>query len=275
MVPHRSVAEFAKRFYTISDGIGADMATDSALEATDVVKSFNGFNALDGLTLGVRPQSIHAIIGPNGAGKSTLLGVLSGFVRPTTGTVHFAGRDITHAGPEAVARMGVVRSFQISSIFPQMTALENVKVALQAQTPLSSRVFASRAATRVLDEPAHEALHMAGLANDAGATAGNLPYGKKRALELAIALAQNPKVLLLDEPTAGMGTEDVGHTIDLIGRAAGGRTVVLVEHNLRVVEHLCHRVSVLERGKLLTEGSYDEVRADKRVIDAYLGGGAK
>jgi branched-chain amino acid transport system ATP-binding protein len=264
----------AKRCYTISDVLALGMNdSEFALQARDIVKSFAGFNALDGLSLRVREASIHAIIGPNGAGKSTLLGVLSGFVTPTSGTVHFAGRDITHASAADVARMGIVRSFQISSIFPHMTALENVKVALQAQSALSGKIFASRRATAVLDDPARDALQTAGLGDDANVTASALAYGKKRALELAIVIAQNPVVLLLDEPTAGMGAEDVEPTIELIKRVAQGRTVVLVEHNLRVVEHCCDHVSVLERGKLLVEGSYAAVRTDQRVVTAYLGGG--
>jgi branched-chain amino acid transport system ATP-binding protein len=244
-----------------------------ALEARDIVKEFAGFKALDGLTLDVETGTIHAVIGPNGAGKTTLLGVLSGFVRPTAGHVIFGERNITHAPPAEIARMGIVRSFQINSIFPHMTALENVKVALQARTGLSRAMLAGRSATAVLDDPAREALSTAGLDEWRDMLAANLPYGRKRALELAITIAQDPRILLLDEPTSGMGAEDIGPTIDLIARVATGRTVVLVEHNLRVVEHLANRVSVLERGKLLTEGTYDAVRADQRVIDAYLGGG--
>ncbi|HUA08908.1 MAG TPA: ABC transporter ATP-binding protein [Candidatus Acidoferrales bacterium] len=244
-----------------------------ALQASGIFKSFAGFVVLDDLTLTIRPGSIHAIIGPNGAGKTTLIGVLSGFLQPNAGTVHFGERDITGIGAASVAQLGIVRSFQINSIFPHMTALENVKVALQARTTLSRRIFAGRSATAVLDDPAREALHLAGLDEYVESVASTLPYGKKRALELAIAISQEPHVLLLDEPTSGMGAEDIAPTIELIGRVARGRTVVLVEHNLRVVEHLCSRVSVLERGRLLTEGTYDEVRADPRVVEAYLGGG--
>lgn len=250
-----------------------DDAREYALRATGIVKSFAGFVALDGLTLSVRSGIIHAVIGPNGAGKTTLLGVLSGFVPPTAGNVYFEGRDITNAGAADIAQMGIVRSFQINSIFPHMSALDNVKVALQARTHLSRRILAGRSATAILDEPAREALGTVGLESDSGTTAANLAYGKKRALELAIAISQDPTVLLLDEPTAGMGAEDIAPTIELIRRVAQGRTVVLVEHNLRVVEHLCDRVSVLERGKLLTEGDYAQVRADPRVIEAYLGAG--
>ncbi|HTU69921.1 MAG TPA: ABC transporter ATP-binding protein [Candidatus Baltobacteraceae bacterium] len=250
-----------------------DGADAYVLQATGIAKSFSGFMALDGLTLSVRSGAIHAIIGPNGAGKTTLLGVLSGFVRPTAGEVRFAGVEITHAGAAEIAQMGMVRSFQITSIFAHMTALENVKVALQARTNLSRRLLAGSRVTAVLDEPARDALHVAGLDDDRNTVAANLPYGKKRGLELAIAISQDPSVLLLDEPTAGMGAEDIGPTIELIRRVSRDRTVVLVEHNLRVVEHLCDRVSVLERGKVLTEGGYAEVRADPRVVEAYLGAG--
>jgi branched-chain amino acid transport system ATP-binding protein len=247
-------------------------STQVALEAKDVVKSFSGFRALDNLSMQIARGSIHAVIGPNGAGKSTFLGVLSGFVKPTSGRVFFNGRDITPLPPSDVARLGIVRSFQINSIFPHMTALENVKVALQARTALSRRLLAGRNATAVLDDPARAALAIAGLDNDRATIAETLPYGKKRALELAIAISQEPFVLLLDEPTAGMGAEDIEPTIALIRRVRENRTIVLVEHNLRVVEHLCDRVTVLERGAVLTEGTYAEVRSDPRVVDAYLGG---
>lgn len=244
----------------------------AALAARGVTKSFSGFFALDNLSMEIARGTIHAVIGPNGAGKSTFLGVLSGFVKPTSGSVSFNERDITGLPPSEVARLGIIRSFQINSIFPHMTALENVKVALQARTHLSRRILASRAATAVLDDPARAALSVAGLDNDRDTLAGTLPYGKKRALELAIAISQEPAVLLLDEPTAGMGSEDIEPTIALISKVRDGRTVVLVEHNLRVVEHLCDRVTVLERGTVLTEGTYADVRSDPRVIDAYLGG---
>jgi branched-chain amino acid transport system ATP-binding protein len=167
----------------------------------------------------------------------------------------------------------MVRSFQISSIFPHLTVLDNVKIALQARTPLSRRLVASPKATAVLDEPARAALDDVGLGDESGTLAANLPYGKKRSLELAIALSQDPRVLLLDEPTAGMGIEDIERTVELVKRLASGRTIVLVEHNLRVVADLCDRVTVMQRGKVLVEGSYDEVRNDERVVNAYLGGG--
>jgi branched-chain amino acid transport system ATP-binding protein len=242
--------------------------------AHDIVKSFAGFRALDGVNFGVREGSVHAVIGPNGAGKSTLLGVLSGFVPATSGQVTIADVDTTRLDAASIARMGVVRSFQISSIFPHASAIQNVKIALQARSRLSWQLIAPARASDVFDEAAASALAAVGIEGDRATPAANLAYGKKRALELAIAIAQEPKVLLLDEPTAGMGAEDIEKTIALIGSIARARTVVLVEHNLRAVEHLCDRVTVLARGKVLAEGSYDEVRGDERVIEAYLGGTA-
>jgi branched-chain amino acid transport system ATP-binding protein len=242
------------------------------IQASEIVKSFSGFRALDGLTFGVREGSIHAVIGPNGAGKSTLLGVLSGFVRATSGRVCIANTDTTKLDAASIARRGVVRSFQISSIFAHSSALDNVKIALQSRTHLSWRLLAPSKAASIFDDAAREALAAVGIDDDCNTKAANLAYGKKRALELAIAIAQDPAVLLLDEPTAGMGSEDVEKTVALIGTIARGRTVILVEHNLRVVEHLCDKVTVLARGKLLAEGTYDEVRADERVVEAYLGG---
>ena len=243
------------------------------LSTRDVAKVYAGFSALDGVSVDVAEGTIHAIIGPNGAGKTTFFNVLSGFAPATRGNVTFAGIEIAHVDPAGIARMGMVRSFQINSIFPYMTVLDNVKIALQARTPLSRRLLASPKVTAVLDDPARAALDAVGLADQPDALAVNLPYGKKRSLELAIALSQDPRVLLLDEPTAGMGVEDIDRTVELIKRIAPGRTIVLVEHNLKVVEDLCDRVTVMQRGKVLVEGSYDEVRSDQRVVTAYLGGG--
>jgi len=243
------------------------------LSTREVVKVFAGFTALDGVSLDVAPGGIHAIIGPNGAGKTTFFNVLSGFTRATRGSVRFAGQEIARLDPAAIARMGMVRSFQINSVFPHLSVLDNVKIALQARTALSRRLIASPKTTAVLDEPAREALAAVGLDAEERVLATHLPYGKKRSLELAIALSQDPQVLLLDEPTAGMGAEDVDRTVALIGRIAAGRTIVLVEHNLRVVADLAERVTVLQRGRVLVSGSYDEVRADARVVTAYLGGG--
>ncbi|HEX3463191.1 MAG TPA: ABC transporter ATP-binding protein [Candidatus Elarobacter sp.] len=244
------------------------------LSTRDVVKVYAGFTALDGVSLDVTEGTVHAIIGPNGAGKTTFFNVLSGFAPATRGSVRFGGVEIGQLDPAAIARMGMVRSFQINSIFPHLTVLDNVKIALQARTPLSRRFLASPKATAVLDDPARRALDAVSLDDERESVAVNLPYGKKRSLELAIALSQDPRVLLLDEPTAGMGLEDIDRTVELVKRIAPGRTIVLVEHNLRVVADLCDRVTVMQRGKVLVEGTYDEVRADARVVTAYLGGGA-
>jgi branched-chain amino acid transport system ATP-binding protein len=247
--------------------------SEPILSTRDVVKVYAGFTALDGVSLDVAEGTIHAIIGPNGAGKTTLFNVLSGFAPATRGSVRFDGTEISQLDPAAIARMGMVRSFQITSIFPHMSVLDNVKIALQAQTSLSRRLLASAQATAVLDDPARAALDAVGLDGERDQPAVNLPYGRKRSLELAIALSQEPRVLLLDEPTAGMGLGDVDTTVALVRRIASGRTVVLVEHNLQVVHHLADRVTVMQRGKVLVEGTYDVVRADARVVAAYLGGG--
>jgi branched-chain amino acid transport system ATP-binding protein len=243
------------------------------LSTRDVAKVYAGFSALDGVTLDVAEGTVHAIIGPNGAGKTTFFNVLSGFAPATRGSVRFAGVEISSLDPAAIARMGMVRSFQINSVFPHLSVLDNVKIALQARTALSRRLLASPRTTAVLDDPARAALAAVGLDGERANLAVNLPYGQKRSLELAIALSQDPRVLLLDEPTAGMGVEDIDRTVELVRRVSPGRTIVLVEHNLRVVAHLCDRVTVMQRGKVLVEGTYDEVRADARVVSAYLGGG--
>jgi branched-chain amino acid transport system ATP-binding protein len=244
------------------------------LETTALSKSFAGYRAVEGVSLSIAPNTIAAIIGPNGAGKTTFFNLLSGFVVPTSGTVTLGGRNVTGFAPFRIARLGMVRSFQINSIFPHLTVLENVKVSLEAKTELPSRFWLPGSATKRLDERALELLADVGLEHSQDRPAAQLSYGSKRALELAISLAQNPTVLLLDEPTAGMGAEDVGRITKLIARVREGRTIVLVEHNLRVVADLSDRITVLQRGKILAEGTYAEVRRDARVVDAYLGGGA-
>ncbi len=244
------------------------------VETRDLCKSFAGYRAIDGVSLAIEAGTIHAIIGPNGAGKTTFFNLLSGFATPTSGTVTLDGRDITGLAPHAVARLGMVRSFQINSIFTHLRVLDNVKVSLQAKTALPSRFWQPGRATCVLDSRARELLADVGLERERDLLAAQLSYGRKRALELAISLAGDPHILLLDEPTAGMGTEDIGRITELIGRVKTGRTIVLVEHNLSVVADLSDRITVLQRGRVLAEGTYSEVRADQRVIDAYLGGGA-
>jgi branched-chain amino acid transport system ATP-binding protein len=243
------------------------------LETRDLCKSFAGYRAIDGVSLAIERDAIHAIIGPNGAGKTTFFNLLSGFVAPTTGTIALDGRDITGLAPHVIARLGIVRSFQINSIFTHLTVLDNVKVSLEAKTELPSRFWLPGKATARLDARARELLADVGLDGERDLLAAQLSYGRKRALELAISLAQDPAVLLLDEPTAGMGPEDVTRIVQLVGRIRTGRTIVLVEHNLSVVADLSDRITVLQRGKVLVEGTYAEVKADRRVVDAYLGGG--
>jgi branched-chain amino acid transport system ATP-binding protein len=244
------------------------------VETRDLSKSFAGYRAIDGVSLAIEDGTIHAIIGPNGAGKTTLFNLLSGFVAPTAGTIALRGREISGLAAPRIARLGMVRSFQINSIFAHLSVLDNVKVSLEAKTSLPGRFWLSGRATQRLEPRARELLADVGLDRERGLLAAQLSYGRKRALELAISLAQDPEILLLDEPTAGMGSEDVVRVSRLIGRVSRGRTVVLVEHNLNVVADLSDRITVLQRGKVLVEGTYAAVRDDQRVIDAYLGGGA-
>jgi len=241
------------------------------LQARGLGKQFRGFRAVDGVDLDIAPDSVHALVGPNGAGKSTLFNLLTGFLRPSAGRITLDGTDVTGLPPERVARLGVARSFQITTLFPQVTAREHVELALQARTGLGWRFWRSERQLGRFRDRAMELLDDVGLTDAAEVPAAALAYGRKRALELAVALALDPRVLLLDEPTAGMGAEDIDRTIALIRRVRPGRTVVLVEHNMSVVRNLADRVTVLQRGTVLVEGGYAEVRADPRVITAYLG----
>jgi branched-chain amino acid transport system ATP-binding protein len=248
-----------------------DPGVPPAVRTRALSKSFRGFTAVDAVDLDVAAGSVHALVGPNGAGKTTLFNLLTGFLRPSSGTVAFAGVDATGCPPEVIAGRGVARSFQITSLFEQLTAREHVELALQGRTTLGLRFWRSEKLLHRFTGRALELLEEVGLADRREARAGALPYGHKRALELAVALAGDPAVLLLDEPTAGMGTEDVDRTVALVQRLRAGRTVVLVEHNMSVVADLADRVTVLQRGEVLVEGSYPVVRADPRVITAYLG----
>ncbi|MGW3247464.1 ABC transporter ATP-binding protein [Streptomyces sp. NPDC001070] len=234
-------------------------------------KQFQGFHAVNAVDLSVEEGTVHALVGPNGAGKTTLFNLLTGFIKPSGGRITFAGHDITGRPAERIAGLGIARSFQVTSLFPQMTAREHVELALQSRTSLGHRFWRSDKLMRRFSGRAFELLDEVGLAPLAGKPAGNLPYGQKRALELALALALDPKLLLLDEPTAGMGLEDVDRTVALVDRTREGRTVVMVEHNMSVVGSLADRVTVLQRGEVLVEGSYGEVKADPLVIEAYLG----
>jgi branched-chain amino acid transport system ATP-binding protein len=248
--------------------------TPSPLLTTDsLTKSFGGFTALGPVDLRVAEGTVHALVGPNGAGKTTLFHLLTGYLRPTAGRIALAGRDVTGRPPERIARLGVARSFQVTSLFQTVSAVEHVELALMSGSSLGRAFWRSDRHVARHRSHALQLLDRVGLADWSDEPAGRLPYGRGRALELALALALDPKLLLLDEPTAGMGLEDVEHTIELIRRIRHGRTVVLVEHNMSVVASLADRVTVLQRGRILAEGPYDEVRADERVVEAYLGTG--
>jgi branched-chain amino acid transport system ATP-binding protein len=241
------------------------------LRTRALTKEFRGFAAVQGVDLDVAEGSIHALVGPNGAGKTTLFNLLTGFLAPTSGTIHLGERDITGLRSEQIVHLGVARSFQITSLFDHMSLVDHVELALASPTGLGYRFWRSQRQMRRFRDRAMDLLGQVGLADRSGLLAGSLAYGQKRALELALALALDPRLLLLDEPTAGMGVEDVDRTIALVKRVSAGRTVVLVDHNMHVVGSLADRVTVLQSGAVLAEGPYDEVRADERVITAYLG----
>ncbi len=247
------------------------MDDEPILETRALCKDFRGFVAVAGVDLRVRRGAIHALIGPNGAGKTTVFNLLTRFVAASSGQIFYRGEEITRRRPAEVARLGLVRSFQVSATFPGLTALENVRVALQRRLGTALHFWRSDRSLRVLHDRARELLASVDLADQADVAAEELPYGRKRALELATTLALDPELLLLDEPTQGMGHEDVGRVVELIRRAAERRTVLMVEHNLPVVADLCDRITVLARGSVLAEGSYAEVSRDPRVLEAYIG----
>jgi branched-chain amino acid transport system ATP-binding protein len=249
------------------------MTDDTILRTEGLTKAFRGFVAVRGVDLAIRRGSIHAMIGPNGAGKTTCFNLLTKFLEPTEGRITYDGRDITRASPAAIARMGMVRSFQISAVFGHLTALENVRVALQRDHGSCFDFWRSDAVLRRYDGRARELLDAVGILDFADVPAVELPYGRKRALELATTLALEPELMLLDEPTAGMGHEDVGRIAALIKRMARGRTVLMVEHNLSVVADLSDRITVLARGEILAEGDYEQVSKDPAVVEAYMGSG--
>ncbi len=247
------------------------MADDLILATEGLKKEFKGFTAVNGVDLRVRRGAIHALIGPNGAGKTTVFNLLTKFLEPTAGRIVFNGHDITGERPVQVARRGVVRSFQISAVFPNLTVLENVRVALQRKLGTSFHFWRSERSLEVLHGRALELLAAVDLEPFRDTVTVELPYGRKRALELATTLALDPELMLLDEPTAGMGHEDVDRVVDLIKKVSAGRTILMVEHNLSVVAHLSHTITVLARGNVLAEGAYDEVSRDPRVLEAYIG----
>ncbi len=244
---------------------------DPILETRKLSKEFKGFSAVSDLDLKVERGHIHALIGPNGAGKTTVFNLLTKFLTPTSGTILFNGVDITREKPAGIAMRGVIRSFQISAVFPNLTLRENVRLALQRATGTSYHFWKSDRCLDRQDARAMELLESVGLAELGGAVTAELAYGRKRALEIATTLALEPELMLLDEPTQGMGAEDVERITALVKTASAGRTVLMVEHNLKVVATLADRITVLQRGAILAEGSYGEVSQDPRVLEAYMG----
>jgi len=244
---------------------------DILLETRGLTRDFSGFLAVNGVDLRVRRGSIHALIGPNGAGKTTLFNLLTRFLPASAGSITFAGEDITRRSPAEVARLGMGRSFQMSAVFPGLTVAENVRLALQRPLGVSFQFWRSPRRLAALDGRVRELLAGVGLETLADRAAVELPYGRKRALEIATTLALDPVLLLLDEPTQGMGQEDVSRVVALVRRVARQRTVLLVEHNLSVVADLCDTITVLQRGSILAEGSYQEVSRDPAVLEAYIG----
>lgn len=247
------------------------MSDEIILEARGLTKEFKGFTAVDHVDLRVRKGSIHALIGPNGAGKTTMFNLLTKFLPVTSGQMIYKGVDITGLSASEVSRSGMVRSFQISAVFPHLTVLENVRIGLQRNLGTSFHFWKPESSLYVLNEEAMGLLESVDLASFANTQTVELPYGRKRALEIATTLALDPELMLLDEPTQGMGHEDVGRVVELIRKVAENRTVLMVEHNMNVVANLSDTITVLARGAVLAEGPYEEVSKNPRVLEAYVG----
>ncbi|HZX27196.1 MAG TPA: ABC transporter ATP-binding protein [Telluria sp.] len=245
--------------------------TDVILETRNLTKEFKGFTAVNEVNLKVQRGHIHALIGPNGAGKTTCFNLLTKFLVPTSGQILFNGKDITQAKPAQIARMGVIRSFQISAVFPHLSVLENVRIGLQRGVGTSFRFWQSERSLSALNDRAMQLLAEVDLAAFADTITVDMPYGRKRALEIATTLAMEPELMLLDEPTQGMGHEDVHRVTELIKKVSAGRTILMVEHNMNVVSGICDRITVLQRGAVLAEGSYAEVSTNPDVVEAYMG----
>ncbi len=241
------------------------------LSARGLSKSFGAFRAVNRVDLDIHDARVHALIGPNGAGKTTVFNLLTKFLQPTEGSITLLGTDITKTPADKIARMGLVRSFQISAVFPHLSVLDNVRVALQRPNGLSTQFWLPTSALNRLNARADELIEAVGLKRERDALAADLSYGRKRVLEIATTLALDPKVLLLDEPMAGMGQEDIGTVSNIIRQVAKTRAVLMVEHNLSVVANICHQVTVLQRGEILAEGDYATVSQDERVRLAYMG----
>ncbi|WP_175796261.1 ABC transporter ATP-binding protein [Burkholderia anthina] len=251
--------------------LAAEASQAPVLLATQLTKQFSGSVVVNGASLAVKRGSVHALIGPNGAGKTTMFNMLSGFLPPTSGTIQFDGVDVTGESPAAIARRGLVRSFQISATFGHLSVHENIRVALQRRSGMATQFWRSDAMLRRLDERADQLLEMVNLTVHRDVLAANLSYGRKRMLEVATTLAVDPALLLLDEPMAGMGHEDIDHVVSLIRDISVGRTILMVEHNLSVVRGLCDTITVLQRGQVIAEGTYDEVSSSPEVREAYIG----
>ena len=245
--------------------------TDVILQTKHLTKDFKGFTAVSDVNLDVERGHIHALIGPNGAGKTTCFNLLTKFLVPTSGQILFNGRDITAAKPSQIARQGVIRSFQISAVFPHLTVMENVRIGLQRTLGTSFHFWRSESSLSKLNHRALELLDQVDLSEFANTVTVDLPYGRKRALEIATTLAMEPELMLLDEPTQGMGHEDVDRVTELIKKVSAGRTILMVEHNMSVVSGICDRISVLQRGAILAEVTYQEVSTNAQVMEAYMG----
>ncbi len=247
------------------------MSAECILETQGLTKEFKGFVAVNGVDLKVRRGEIHALIGPNGAGKTTVFNLLTKFLIPTRGHILFNGHDITAEKPAQVARRGIVRSFQISATFPNLTVMQNVRIALQRVTGVSMHFWRSERVLDSLNDQAMALLAEVDLQDMADLTAVELPYGRKRALEIATTLAMKPELMLLDEPTQGMGHEDVDRVTQLIKKVGANRTILMVEHNMNVVSRIADTISVLQRGQVIAEGAYDVVSKNPQVLEAYMG----
>ena len=248
-------------------------ANEFIIETEGLSKDFGGFTAVCDVSLRVRAGTIHALIGPNGAGKTTMFNLLTKFHAPSAGRIRYKGEDITHLAPAEVALRGIARSFQISAVFPWMTVIENVRLALQRPLGTSYHFWRSEKSLASLRGRAEALIDSVGLSEFPDTPAAELPYGRKRALELATTLALDPELLLLDEPTSGLGQEDIGRITALIRSVGRTRSVLMVEHNLSVVAELCDTLTVLARGRILAEGAYATVSRDPQVIEAYMGAG--
>lgn len=247
---------------------------DVILETKQLTREFKGFIAVDNVNLQVQRGHIHALIGPNGAGKTTCFNLLTKFIEPSSGQILFNSQDITAAKPAQIARMGIIRSFQISAVFPHLSVLENVRIGLQRQLGTTFHFWKSEKSLDQLNARAMALLEEVDLSAFADSITVDLPYGRKRALEIATTLAMEPELMLLDEPTQGMGHEDVQRVTDLIKKVAKGRTILMVEHNMGVVSGICDRISVLQRGAILAEGDYKTVSQNPQVLEAYMGSSA-